>query len=102
MVYVKSDGTVCQQPPIHERLIRFVLGVFGFVIFFFKSLVGMDTTRKSSSSGGFFSGGGGGGGGGGPFRPGKPGGGPNVRTMRDINPPTVQGAGSCPGGGCGM
>lgn len=36
------------------------------------------------------------------LRPGKPGGGPNIRTMRDINPPTIQGAGGCPGGGCGM
>lgn len=110
MVYVKSDGTVCQNPPIHERLFRLIFGMFSFVIFFFKSLLGMDTSnskRNGGSKGGgsFFggsSGGGGGGGGGGrPFGPGGPGGGPNIRTMRDINPPTVSGGG-CPGGGCGM
>ncbi|ENN76035.1 hypothetical protein HUJ04_008883 [Dendroctonus ponderosae] len=110
MLYVKSDGTICQEPPILEKFLRLIIGVVAFVIFFFKSLVGMDTSNSkkgsSSSQGGSFfgrfSGGGGKGGGGKPFRPGKPGGGPNIRTMRDINPPTIQGAGGCPGGGCGM
>ncbi|XP_066157019.1 uncharacterized protein [Euwallacea fornicatus] len=100
MVYVKSDGTVCYQPPIHERVLRFIFGAFSFVIFFFKSLVGMETNKSGASrSGSSFFGGGSGGGGSGPH---GPGGGPKFRTMRDVNPPTVKGVGSCPGGGCGM
>ncbi|XP_060535743.1 glycine-rich selenoprotein-like [Cylas formicarius] len=101
MVYVRSDGTVTENPPLHTRLVSFVFGIFSFVIFFFKSLLGMDTSssKASTSSGSSF---GGGGGSGGPFGPGKGGGGPRFRSMSDINKPTVRGVGGCPGGSCGM
>ncbi|KYB28629.1 glycine-rich selenoprotein [Tribolium castaneum] len=113
MVYVAGDGTIHQSPPWSlNRLTKLFYGAIYFVIFFFKSLVGLDgpstsigTSRSSGSlfrgSGGGGGGGGdGGGGGGGPFRPG--GGGPSKRimTMKDINPPSVS-MGGCPGGACG-
>ncbi|KAL1517407.1 hypothetical protein ABEB36_001174 [Hypothenemus hampei] len=105
MVYIKNDGTLSQEPPIHLKLLRFIVGTFTFIIFFFKSLVGLDT-RSSGNSGSNFFRGGGGGDGHRPFRPGGGGGGggggPNIRTMRDINPPTVRGVSGCPGGSCGM
>ncbi|XP_076271879.1 uncharacterized protein LOC143203557 [Rhynchophorus ferrugineus] len=106
MVYIKSDGTVSSNPPLHKQFFRLIVGVFAFVIFFFKSLLGFDTSgystgSTSNRSGGSSLGGGSSGGGGGGSRPFGPGGRPNIRTMGDINPPTVRGGG-CPGGGCGM
>ncbi|KAJ8925093.1 hypothetical protein NQ315_001265 [Exocentrus adspersus] len=104
MVYVTSDGRVCQSPPWSlDRVMKIFYGVIQFFILFFTS----DDSKPSSSrgSGSSFrgSGGGGGGGGGRPYGPGGGGGGgPRFRTMSDINPPTVRGVGGCPGGSCGM
>ncbi|XP_030751433.1 glycine-rich selenoprotein-like [Sitophilus oryzae] len=99
MVYIKSDGTVCEKPPVYERVYNLIFGLFSGFIFFFTSMFGFNSGGlKGRSSGG--SGRYGGGGGDGPYKPGKPGG-SNFRTISDINPPTVYGGG-CPGGNCGL
>ncbi|XP_045465049.1 glycine-rich selenoprotein-like [Harmonia axyridis] len=106
MVYIARDGTVCENPPWGiDRIGQLFSGLINFVVLFFQTLVGLDTSQKSTQKSGgssFRSGGGGGGGGGGgrPFGPGGGGGsGPKkFMTLRDVNPPTV---GGCPGGACG-
>ncbi|KAF2884226.1 hypothetical protein ILUMI_21961 [Ignelater luminosus] len=84
MVYI-SNGAVCQDPPWSiRRLTGFFWGIIAFVLYFFKTLVGLD--RNSSGSNGSKNGRGGGRGG-----PDGPGGGPRrigrITTIDDCSMP---------------
>ncbi|CAG9801759.1 unnamed protein product [Chironomus riparius] len=69
MPYVASDGRILDKPPITKRIELFFVGIWTFLVFFFKTLFGENVNKSGSKYTREYRGGGGsgyGGGGGGP------------------------------------
>ncbi|XP_070506521.1 glycine-rich selenoprotein-like [Chironomus tepperi] len=67
MPYVASDGRILDKPPITKRIELFFVGIWTFLVYFFKTLFGENVNKSGSrytrdyrSGGGGFGGGGGG------------------------------------------
>jgi len=70
MAYVASDGSIGQDPPFFRRISLFFLGLWNFVIYFFKTLFGENVTKGGPRYSRDYRGGSGGSGpGGGPGGP---------------------------------